>query len=144
MQASINQSYFEKQTASSLLLVLGMLVFIGLACGSKTPPPPQYVGVWSGEDGTLITIRGDGSGDYKSGGSSVSGGSVTIDEAAKTLKVTLATMGPSYTIDKPPSGNQMTLSGVVFRKGGGSDTKSDTKPDKTASPKPSESPDDDN
>lgn len=115
----------------NLIIATVALMMVGLACGSSTPPPAQYVGVWTGDDGAVITIRGDGSGDYISGGSKVTGGSVTIDEAAKTLKVTLATLGPTYTIDKPPAGNQMTLSGVVFRKsGGGADTKtSDTKPE---------------
>ncbi len=141
MKLSINELLFKKHT--SLLPVFGLLIFLGLACGSKTPPPSQYVGIWTGEDGTLVTIRGDGSGDYKSGGSSVSGGSVTIDENAKTLKITLATLGPTYKIDQPPSGNQMTLSGVLFKKPGGSDTKTDTKPNNTATPKPTESPDDD-
>lgn len=104
-----------------------VLLFVALACGgSKTPPPSQYVGLWTGEDGTLITIRGDGSGDYKSGGSSVSGGTVTIDEAAKTLKISFAAMGPTYKIDMPPSEGRMTLGGVVFKKGDGSAPSSST------------------
>lgn len=115
----------------NMIIATVAIMIVGLACGSSTPPPPQYVGAWTGDDGTLITIRGDGSGDYISGASKVTGGSVTIDEAAKTLKVTLASLGPTYTIDKAPAGNQMTLSGVVFRKNGsGSDTKtSDTTPE---------------
>lgn len=103
------------KNAPALLLSLGILVFIALACGSKTPPPSAYVGPWQGADGSTITIRGDGSGDYKSGGTSVSGGSVTIDENAKTMKIAFAGMGPSFTIDKAPSAGQMTLSGVVYR-----------------------------
>ena len=65
------------------------LLVVGLACGSNTPPPPQYVGVWTSGDGTLITIRADGSADYKSSNSSVSGGGAVIDEAAKTLKISI-------------------------------------------------------
>lgn len=103
----------------TLVVAVVALLFVALACGSKTPPPAQFVGVWDGTEGTLLTIRADGSGDYLSGGSKVTGGSVTIDEAAKTLKVTLASLGPTYTIDKPPAGDQMTLSGVVFRRRGG-------------------------
>jgi hypothetical protein len=110
-----------------------LLLAIGLACGSKTPPPAQYVGTWTGSDGSEITIRADGSGDYKSGNSSVSGGSVTIDESGKSLKITMLSMGPTYTIDKPPAGDQMTLSGVVFRKGGGTNVKTDEPSSKTTS-----------
>src|ERR1700752_3370914 len=110
----------------NLLLAVGILVAICLACGSKTPPPTQYVGSWTGADGTEITIRMDGSGDYKSGNSSVSGGTVGIQQSGKSLKITMLTRGPTFTIDKPPSGDEMTLSGVVFRKGGGSGTKTDT------------------
>ena len=113
---------------------------VGFACGgSSTPPPSGYVGFWTGEDGSTITIRGDGGADYKSGGSSISGGSVTIDEGTKTLKISLAGFGPSYTIDKAPSGNQMTLSNVVYKKGVGS---SDSKPDTSSKPSPSATPDD--
>ena len=130
MKKFVNRVLFGKNSTASSLLVLASLLFVALACGSKTPPPSQYVGVWTSDDGSTITIYSDGSGDYKSGSSSVSGGSTTIDETAKTLKISLASMGPSYTIDKAPSGNQMTLSGVVFKKGGGgssSDSKSDSK-----------------
>ncbi len=117
---------------TSLLASLCAILIVGLACGSKTPPPTQYVGVWTGEDGTKLTIRMDGSGDSESGGSTISGGTVTIDEAAKSLRVTMLSMGPTYTIDKPPSGDRMTLSGVVFRKSGGSDTQADPTSDAKA------------
>lgn len=119
----------SSKNAFTLVISLVILAAIGLACGSKTPPPAAYVGVWTGADGTLVTIRADGSGDYKSGSSSVSGGSVTVDEAGKTLKITFASMGPTFKIDKAPTASEMTLDGVVFRKTGGSDTKSDTKTD---------------
>lgn len=107
----------DKHTITLLFAIFALLL-TGLACGSSTPAPPQYVGAWTGSDGASITIRADGSGDYKAGSSSVSNGSVTVDEGAKTLKITLAGMGPTYQIDKPPAGNEMTLSGVVFRKSG--------------------------
>lgn len=112
----------------TFLIAIGILIVFGLACGASEPAPPEYVGFWTGDDGATITIRADGGADYKSGGSSVNGGSVTIDETAKSLKITLASLGPTYTIDKAPSGGQMTLNGVIFRKAGGSgsDTKSST------------------
>lgn len=108
----------------NLIFAIVALMLVALACGSSTPPPAQYVGTWVGDDGTRLNIRADGSGDYFSGSSKVTGGSVTIDEAAKTLKITLATLGPTYKIDKAPTGNSMTLDGVVFKKsGGGSEMK---------------------
>jgi hypothetical protein len=116
-----------------LLIALAALLVAGLACGSKTPPPPQYVGSWTGDDGSVISIRNDGSGDYKSGNSSVSGGSVAVDEAAKTLKIAFVGMGPTFTSDKAPTGDRMTLSGVVYKKGGGSTTTTDDEPNKTSS-----------
>jgi hypothetical protein len=119
-----------------LLFASALLLVAVLACGSKTPPPQQYVGSWTGDDGSLISIRNDGSGDYKSSNSSVNGGSVTIDEAAKTLKIAFVGMGPTFAIDKAPSGDRMTLSGVVYKKGGDSDTKSDDGPSKTSSSDP--------
>ena len=133
--------YPPKQSLSfknqfGLLIALAILLAVVLACGSKTPPPQQYVGSWTGDDGSLISIRNDGSGDYKSSNSSVSGGSVAIDEAAKTLKIAFVGMGPTFTIDKAPTGDRMTLSGVVYKKGGGSDIKSDDTPSKTSSSDP--------
>lgn len=133
MKNTINKVLTGRNATVSLILVLGIFFVVGFACGgSSTPPPSQYVGFWTGEDGSTITIRGDGGADYKFGGTSISGGSATIDESAKTLKISFASLGPSFTIDKAPSGNQMTLSGVVYKKGGGS---SDSKPDKTPTPK---------
>ena len=120
-------SPFSINKLNLTIATLAILV-VGLACGSNTPPPAQYVGVWTSGDGTLITIRADGSADYKSSNSSVSGGGAVIDEAAKTLKISMASLGPTFKIDKAPAGNEMTLDGIVFKKsGGGSDTKSDTK-----------------
>ncbi|HEX3101041.1 MAG TPA: hypothetical protein VHQ01_04585 [Pyrinomonadaceae bacterium] len=144
MKNMMNRSIIGRNATVSLLLVLGIFFVMGFACGgSSTPPPSQYVGFWTGEDGSTITIRGDGSADYKSGNSSISGGSVTIDEGAKTLKISFASLGPSFTIDKAPSGDKMTLSSVVYKKGSGdSDSKSDktsSSDDKTSGDAPSKS-----
>ncbi len=125
---------------SALLISLSALLIVGLACGSKTPPPAQYVGAWTGEDGSTVTIRADGSGDYVSGGTKVSGASVEINEGEKSMKIKLVGMGPSFTIDKAPSGDRMTLSGVVYRKGGGN---SDAKTETSSEPAKAEVPSDD-
>ena len=114
----------------NILVATFALLIIALACGSNTPPPAAYVGVWVSGDGSTITIRSDGSADYKSGGTSVSGGGAVIDETAKTLKISLASLGPTFKIDKPPTATEMTLDGIVFKKsGGGSTTSSDAKPE---------------
>jgi hypothetical protein len=130
MKNTINMVFFGKSAAVSLLLVIGIFFVLGFACGKGDgkPVPSEYVGAWTGDDGSTLTIRGDSSGDYKSGATSVSGGTVAIGDDNK-LSITFVGVGPSFTIDKAPSGNQMTLSGVVYRKSGGSDTKSDTKTD---------------
>lgn len=121
---------FRGKNAVTFALAIGALMLVALGCGSNTPAPPAYVGVWSSGDGTTITIRSDGSADYKSSNSSVSGGGAVIDEAAKTLKISLAGLGPTFKIDKAPDGNQMTLDGIVFKKtGGGSTSSSNTKPE---------------
>lgn len=123
---------------TALILSVGVLFVLGFACGgSGTPPPSEYVGAWTGNDGSTITIRADGSGDYKSGGTTVTNGSVEIDDAKKELTIKLVGIGPTLKIDKEPSGNKMTLGGVVYTKGGGSsDTKSDTKSDSKSDAKP--------
>lgn len=119
MKNRLKNTLLANSALTTILMVTGVLMVVGFACSETgTPPPSQYVGFWKGSDDTSITIRADGGADYKSSNTSVSGGSVTIDETAKTLKVTFASIGPSFTIDKAPEGNQMTLSGVVYKKGG--------------------------
>ena len=99
--------YKSNSSSPSLIFALGILLIVGLGCGSGTPPPSGYVGVWQGDDGSTITIRADGGGDYKSGSTTITGGGVAVDETAKTLKITMASLGPSFTIDKAPVGDKM-------------------------------------
>jgi hypothetical protein len=118
------QNYFTlNNNHFNLLIALGLLVLVALACrGSGKPAPSEYVGFWTGANGATIEIRANGTGDYDSGGSTrttVSGGTVDINEAEKTLSIKFAGMGPSFKIDKAPDGAQMTLSGVVYKKRGG-------------------------
>src|SRR5438874_12714987 len=122
MTNRLGNRLFGSAAITSLLLVFGIFFVLGFACGGGSKPaPPEYVGAWTGDDGSTIAIRADGSGDYKLGATSISGGSADIDPSAKTLSIKFASLGPSFTIDKPPSGNQMTLSGVVYKKAGSSD-----------------------
>ncbi len=125
-----------RNTKLSAMLVVGILIFVGLGCfggksSSSKPVPPEYFGVWTGQDGTLITIRSDGKGDYKSGGTTVDGGTVAIDDAKKELSVTFLGIGPTKKIDSPPSGGQMTLDGMIYkRNGGNSDDKGGSQAEK--------------
>jgi hypothetical protein len=122
MKHSPNLNRIRSNTSINLIIALGLLVLVGFACGgSGKPAPAGYVGFWTGGDGATMTIRADGTGDYKSGGAvntSVSGGTVAINDAEKTLSIKFVGIGPTFKIDKPPSGDQMTLSGVVYKKGG--------------------------
>jgi hypothetical protein len=119
---SLNLNLIRGDTSINLIIAVSALVLVGLACrGSVKPAPTEYVGFWIGADGATINIRADGTGDYKSGGAvntSVSGGTVDIKDAEKTMSIKLLGMGPTFKIDEPPSGDQMTLSGIVYKKGG--------------------------
>lgn len=129
MKRTVIAANFSNNKINVLVATIALLV-VGLACGSSTPPPPQYVGVWISGEGSSITIRSDGGADYKSGGTSVTGGSAVVDEAGKTLKISLAGLGPTLKIDKAPTASEMTLDGIVFKKSGGSsNTTSEAKPE---------------
>ncbi len=130
---------FGKNAKVSAIFAIGIFLLVGLGCfggkssGSK-PIPAEYVGAWTGTDGSTITIRGDGKGDYKSGGTSVDGGTVEIDDAKKELSITFFNIGPTKKIDSPPSGDQMTLDGIVYKRNGGSTTSIQTEKTTTGTP----------
>jgi hypothetical protein len=121
------------------IALLSLLAAI-LGCGKTKPVPSEYAGHWTGSNGAIIDIRADGTGSYKSGPGAVNStvdGSVEINDAEKTLSVKFVGVGPTFKIDKAPSGDQMTLDGIVFKKGGGSDSKSDKSSSDSKSDKPS-------
>jgi len=117
-------------------LVCGILILFVLVLGCsdsgdsnsstetvKKSVPPAYIGVWTGQDGSTVTFRNDGSGDYKSGGKSVSGASVEIDETAREIRFTLLGFDSGkYKIDQSPAGNKMKLDGMEYRRTGGFST----------------------
>lgn len=103
----------------AVALFIVALIALGCTCGRGSgSAPPEYVGAWRGADGTILTIRADGTGDYKSGGSEVTNGSVEIKDG--NLSLTLFGMGKTFKIDEAPKGDRMKLDGVVFTKGDGS------------------------
>jgi len=131
MKNSTAKAVASHNAITSLLLVFGIFFVVGFACNSGSKPlASEYVGAWTGSDGSSITLRADATGDYKSGGTSVSGGAVEVDDAHKELTIKLVGIGPTLKIDKSPANGQMTLDGIVYRRSGGSsdsETKSDTR-----------------
>ncbi len=111
--------------AFAMLVLLS--VALGCTCFNKSqPPPPEYVGAWTSADGAILKIRADGSGDYESGGTSVSNGSVEVKN--DELSVKLMGIGKTFKIDEPPGDNRMKLDGVVFTKNGDANTISEKTP----------------
>lgn len=115
---------FSTQSSKLNLAVGGLfLTIFVLACGGssapKTPIPEAYLGTWTGQDGTVLTIRADHTGDYKAGSSKADGVPVEVDEAAKEIRFTMVGVDVGkYQIDSPPAANQMKLSGQMFRRNG--------------------------
>lgn len=149
MKNLLYKTIFGRDAKLTTLIAVCLLIFVVLGCrssgnssSSSKPIPPEYFGVWTGEDGSMITIRGDGKGDYKSGGTTVDGGTVEINDEKKELSITFFGIGPSKKIDSPPNGGEMKLNGVVYkRSGGGPTTSTDTKkPVADSSPTTSSSP----
>ncbi len=141
MKSLINRALFGRNSRVSLILAITALLAIGLACGGgnnaadEKQAGPEFFGAWTAKDGSFITIRADGSADYKIGGTSVSGGSAKVSEKEKTLRIALLGMGSPMKIDKAPQNGEMTIDGIIFKKDGGSDSKSDSKPDQKSDSK---------
>ncbi|HSK73799.1 MAG TPA: hypothetical protein VK892_19030 [Pyrinomonadaceae bacterium] len=121
MKRLINEIVFGKNTKASGLFALAIIALIALGCtcgGGSGTVPPEYVGAWTGDDGSTLTIRSDASGDFKKGGKEVTNGSVEVKDGQ--LSITFIGIGETLKIDEPPKGNQMKLNGVTYRKQGGS------------------------
>jgi hypothetical protein len=124
MKNFVHKLYSGRDSKITVLLILSVFIFIGLACrgGSKTetkPIPQAFLGDWVGQDGTTISIRADGTGDYHSGSTKVDGGTAAVNEAERTLSITYFGIGKTLKVDQPPSGDQMKLDGVTFKRKGG-------------------------
>jgi len=115
-------------------LTLAVLILLAVVAGCsdsgnapkdivKKSVPPEYTGMWTAADGSTVTFRNDWTGDYKSGGKSVSGGSFEIDEAAKEIRFSLMGFDAGkYKIDEPPKKNRMKLDGMEYRRSDGFST----------------------
>lgn len=126
MKNFVGKLFVGRNAKFNVLLVLCAFAFVGLGCfGSgkskdAKPIPAAFLGDWTGADGSTLSIRGDGTGDYRSGSTKIEGGTAEINEADKTLSITFFGIGKTLKIDSPPSGDTMKLDGVNFKRKGGS------------------------
>jgi hypothetical protein len=110
---------------TALLLGLGITYFARQVM-HKTPLLPSqqsFTGDWQGADGTKISIRADGTGNFQSGSSNVTGGQTKINETSRTLEIGLFGIKKTWRIDQPPrtvgGAMQMKLDGMLFRRTAG-------------------------
>ena len=98
-------------------IALSMLLAIALACGGGKPVPQAFQGNWVGSDGSTISMDSAGKASFKLGSKEVTGGGAEIDEAAKTLTISLFGISNTWKIDREPTAaGEMTLSGTVYKR----------------------------
>jgi len=116
---------YGKDAKISMVLALAALAFVVLGCGgggktTSKPLPATYFGSWSASDGSTLTLTSNGTGSYKSGGTTIDGAAAELDETGKTLKLSfLGVAVKEFKIDKEPSGGSMKLDGIVYQTAGG-------------------------
>lgn len=131
MKEFVRRIFVGKNAGSVLLVIFGIFALMVLGCGGGSskpakPIPSEYWGDWKGQDGSTLSIRGDGSGDYRAGTFHVTNGSVVIDDEKNELSVSFFGIGKTLKIDQAPKGNEMKLGGVKFTKNGGSTSTTDS------------------
>jgi hypothetical protein len=127
MRNQLQNLFFGKNATATILILFAIFALVGLGCrggrsGDAKPMPPAYLGDWQGQDGSTLSIRADGKGDYRAGNTKIEGGTAEVDETAKTVSITFFSFGKTLKIDEPPAGDQMRLDGVVYRRSGGFST----------------------
>ena len=138
MKNFVGKIFVGRSAKYNVLLVLCLFAFVGMGCfGSgkskdAKPIPAAFLGDWQGQDGSTLSIRADGTGDYHSGGKKVDGGTAEVNEADKTVSITFFGIGETLKIDSPPQGDTMKLNGITYKRKGGfnvtdSNTSSDNK-----------------
>ena len=99
------------------VLSVSFILLLVISCGGGKPAPAKYQGNWVGDNGTTIYMYADGKSGFKSGGKEVTGGGAEIDEAAKTLTISLFGISETWKIDQEPNDKgEMKLNGVNFRR----------------------------
>lgn len=93
--------------------------------GRPVPLSPHqivFAGEWIGEKGTIIRIRPDGSADFKSRHTTVTGGRISLDETSLSIGL-MGVFSKTWRIDSPPHMEDgvwtMRLNGEVFRRRAG-------------------------
>jgi|GEM_PF-730272 len=123
--------------AGRVLGILGTAIFVAVLIAAATLVPRwiaatggllkstpllsdqiNFVGEWFGKNGTLIRIRPDGRGDFKTSSSTVTGGRVRIE--GESLSIGMLGLFKTWHVDTPPGivdgAWTMTLDGEVFVK----------------------------
>ena len=103
-----------------LFTALVLVLAVG-ACQSKTPLGAEradFGGLWAASDGSHIQLWADGTGDFKSGSTKVSGAAAKFE--GNTLTIKMMGIGKTWTITAPPTqkGEKwvMVLDGVEWVK----------------------------
>ena len=99
---------------------LSTLVVAAGACQKKTPLGEEranYAGYWVAADGSNIQLWADGTGDYHSGSTRVTGAAAQFE--GNTLTIKMMGIGKTWTITKPPTMNKdakmvLALDGVEY------------------------------
>jgi hypothetical protein len=111
---------FLAVVAASVWILSGRLGNLQEAFRSSPLPTENvaFVGEWFGSNGTLIRIRQNGSGDFRTKHKTVTGGRVSISD--NELAISILGIGHKWRIEAPPSVKDgywmMKLDGEVFRR----------------------------
>jgi hypothetical protein len=145
MKQLIKAALFEKNSKATLIIALALLGLAILGCsgggggssaGKDKPVTSDYYGGWGGSDGTSLQIKSDGTGYYRSGGTTINGAAAVLDESGTTLKLTFFGVSTKeFKIDQAPKNGTMKLDGMVYKNGfnSGGDTTSSSSDDSDSS-----------
>ena len=96
-----------------LVAIIGLVLVV--ACGGGKPLAAKYHGDWVGENGATLYMDAEGKAGFRIGNKKVTGGAAVVDEAAKTLTISLFGISETWKIDEAPNEKgEMKLSGVYF------------------------------
>lgn len=102
-----------------LILVGTVLAAACIGCGGEPfkRPGADLLGIWTAE-GTSINIKNETTADLIGKNTVIVNGDVRLYKDGRDLMIGDQGVFKTFKIDTPPSGGQMTLDGVVFKRGG--------------------------
>ena len=101
----------------TLAIVFGIFLSLILACGGGKPVAAKYQGSWVGSDGSTLYMNSDGGAGFKVGSKTVDGGAAEIDDAAKTITISLFGISNTWKIDQEPNdAGEMKLDGKIYKR----------------------------